>query len=64
MTHFQEIINNIFLPLFEVTNDPTSHPELHKFLQYVSNIFQIYSCNLTVYLVKLKLKTMNCFGNR
>ncbi|XP_018340811.1 PREDICTED: uncharacterized protein LOC108747674 isoform X8 [Trachymyrmex septentrionalis] len=35
MTNFQEIINNIFLPLFEVTNDPNSHPELHKFLQYV-----------------------------
>lgn len=37
MTNFQEILNNIFLPLFEVTNDPNSHPELHKFLQYVSN---------------------------
>lgn len=36
MDRFQEILNNIFLPLFEVTNDPTSHPELHKFLQYVS----------------------------
>ncbi|XP_014212459.1 AMP deaminase 2 isoform X2 [Copidosoma floridanum] len=35
MTNFQEILNNIFLPLFEVTNDPTTHPELHKFLQYV-----------------------------
>ncbi|XP_011347725.1 AMP deaminase 2 isoform X4 [Ooceraea biroi] len=35
MTNFQEILNNIFLPLFEVTNDPNSHPELHKFLQYV-----------------------------
>ncbi|KAF3422418.1 hypothetical protein E2986_11305 [Frieseomelitta varia] len=35
MTNFQEILNNIFLPLFEVTNDGNSHPELHKFLQYV-----------------------------
>ncbi|XP_044013715.1 AMP deaminase 2 isoform X5 [Aphidius gifuensis] len=35
MVNFQEIINNIFLPLFEVTNDPNSHPNLHKFLQYV-----------------------------
>ncbi|KAG8037115.1 hypothetical protein G9C98_004437 [Cotesia typhae] len=35
MSNFQEIINNIFLPLFEVTNDPSSHPDLHKFLQYV-----------------------------
>lgn len=35
MDNFQEILNNIFLPLFEVTNDPNSHPELHRFLQYV-----------------------------
>lgn len=35
MNNFQEFLNNIFLPLFEVTNNPNSHPELHKFLQYV-----------------------------
>uniref|UniRef100_A0A023FAY0 AMP deaminase n=1 Tax=Triatoma infestans TaxID=30076 RepID=A0A023FAY0_TRIIF len=35
MTNFQEFINNIFLPLFEVTKDPQSHPNLHRFLQYV-----------------------------
>ena len=33
---FQDILENIFLPLFEVTNDPSSHPDLHAFLQYVS----------------------------
>lgn len=33
MNNFQEILTNIYLPLFEVTNDPQSHPELHKFLQ-------------------------------
>ncbi|CAH1185716.1 unnamed protein product [Phyllotreta striolata] len=32
---FQEVIDNIFLPLFEVTARPSSHPELHNFLQYV-----------------------------
>ncbi|XP_065211003.1 AMP deaminase 2 isoform X2 [Planococcus citri] len=32
---FQEFLSNVFLPLFEVTNDPSSHPELHKFLKYV-----------------------------
>lgn len=26
---------DIFLPLFEVTKDPRSHPELHVFLQRV-----------------------------
>lgn len=35
MTSFQEIIDNVFLPLFEATNNPSKHPELHKFLQYV-----------------------------
>ena len=32
---FQDIIQNLFQPLFEVTIDPKSHPELHSFLQYV-----------------------------
>lgn len=35
MKNFQEIIDNIFLPLLEVTARPSSHPELHKFLQYI-----------------------------
>ncbi|XP_023708982.1 AMP deaminase 2 isoform X2 [Cryptotermes secundus] len=35
MDNFQEYLTNIFLPLFEVTNNPKSHPELHMFLQYV-----------------------------
>ncbi|XP_069697744.1 AMP deaminase 2 isoform X3 [Periplaneta americana] len=35
MDNFQEFLTNIFLPLFEVTNNPKSHPELHMFLQYV-----------------------------
>ncbi|XP_037919825.1 AMP deaminase 2 isoform X5 [Hermetia illucens] len=35
MTSFQEFIDNIFLPLFEATNNPSKHPELHRFMQYV-----------------------------
>ncbi|KAF5280417.1 hypothetical protein FQR65_LT03226 [Abscondita terminalis] len=35
MQNFQQIIDNIFLPLLEVTAKPSSHPELHKFLKYV-----------------------------
>ncbi|XP_030378940.1 AMP deaminase 2 isoform X3 [Scaptodrosophila lebanonensis] len=35
MESFQEIINNIFLPLFQATNKPSEHPNLHRFLQYV-----------------------------
>ena len=33
---FQDIIKCLFQPLFEATIDPASHPDLHKFLQYVS----------------------------
>ncbi|GAB7364478.1 hypothetical protein MBLNU230_g5288t1 [Neophaeotheca triangularis] len=35
MQNFQEVIVNLFKPLFEVTKDPTSHPKLHIFLQRV-----------------------------
>ncbi|CAD7922280.1 unnamed protein product [Amoebophrya sp. A25] len=35
LNNFQEMIDNIFIPLFEVTVDPTSHPELEEFLQHV-----------------------------
>ncbi|KAI4967245.1 hypothetical protein ZWY2020_029149 [Hordeum vulgare] len=32
---FQNLLDNIFLPLFEVTVDPASHPQLHVFLEQV-----------------------------
>ncbi|KAI5808174.1 hypothetical protein DFH27DRAFT_590182 [Peziza echinospora] len=32
---FEEVISNIFRPLFEVTKNPKSHPKLHVFLQRV-----------------------------
>ncbi|KAI9099699.1 hypothetical protein DFS34DRAFT_678264 [Phlyctochytrium arcticum] len=32
---FEDVLRNVFEPLFEVTQDPTSHPELHIFLQRV-----------------------------
>ncbi|KAF9485750.1 AMP deaminase [Pholiota conissans] len=32
---FEDIVLNVFRPLFEVTKDPRSHPELHVFLQRV-----------------------------
>ncbi|KAH8794493.1 hypothetical protein F5882DRAFT_288836 [Hyaloscypha sp. PMI_1271] len=35
MENFEEVIVNLFQPLFEVTKDPTSHPKLHIFLQRV-----------------------------
>eukprot|EP01018_Ginkgo_biloba_P000785 Gb_23346 [translate_table: standard] len=35
VTSFQNILDNIFIPLFEVTVDPSSHPQLHVFLKQV-----------------------------
>jgi AMP deaminase len=35
MDNFGEFLSNIFKPLFEVTRDPSSHPQLHIFLQHV-----------------------------
>ncbi|QHO03269.1 AMP deaminase [Arachis hypogaea] len=36
VTSFQNILDNVFIPLFEVTIDPNSHPQLHLFLKQVS----------------------------
>ncbi|KAJ3103011.1 AMP deaminase [Phlyctochytrium planicorne] len=33
--NFEDVLKNIFEPIFEVTKDPTSHPNLHVFLQRV-----------------------------
>ncbi|KAH7515857.1 hypothetical protein FEM48_Zijuj10G0071000 [Ziziphus jujuba var. spinosa] len=35
VTSFQNILDNVFIPLFEVTIDPNSHPQLHLFLMQV-----------------------------
>ncbi|XP_056292609.1 AMP deaminase 2-like isoform X2 [Pseudoliparis swirei] len=35
LANFQEMLENIFMPLFEVTIDPRSHPELYLFLEHV-----------------------------
>ncbi|CAL9236005.1 unnamed protein product [Arabidopsis halleri] len=40
VTSFQNILDNIFIPLFEATVDPDSHPQLHVFLKQ----FSIHIC--------------------
>jgi AMP deaminase len=35
MDNFEQVITNVFQPLFEVTKDPSSHPKLFVFLQRV-----------------------------
>ena len=32
---FEQMLDNIFTPLFEVSKDPTLHPQLHLFLKQV-----------------------------
>ncbi|XP_078592518.1 AMP deaminase 2-like isoform X14 [Branchiostoma floridae x Branchiostoma japonicum] len=36
LSNFQEVLQNIYMPLIEATVDPPSHPELHAFLKYVT----------------------------
>ncbi|XP_078381801.1 AMP deaminase 2-like isoform X2 [Oculina patagonica] len=36
--NFQEMLENIFVPLFEATVNPQSHPDLHKFLTQVAGL--------------------------
>ena len=38
---FQSLLNNIFKPLFEVTQNPQSHPDLHKVLYGASPCFHV-----------------------
>ncbi|XP_060713765.1 AMP deaminase 2-like isoform X2 [Tachysurus vachellii] len=35
LVNFQQMLENIFMPLFEVTISPQTHPKLHLFLQHV-----------------------------
>ncbi|KAI2463665.1 AMP deaminase [Annulohypoxylon bovei var. microspora] len=35
MESFEQVVKNVFQPLFEVTKNPESHPKLHVFLQRV-----------------------------
>ncbi|CAJ2513358.1 Uu.00g014770.m01.CDS01 [Anthostomella pinea] len=35
MATFEQVVKNVFQPLFEVTKNPESHPKLHIFLQRV-----------------------------
>jgi hypothetical protein len=42
VTSFQNLLDNIFLPLFEVTIDPSSHPQLHVLLKQVQKLCSYY----------------------
>ena len=62
---FQDILKCLFQPLFEVTIDPASHPDLHKFLQYVSSYYLYYTfVNLTVLNGLREERGLNTFAFR
>ncbi|KAF3696792.1 AMP deaminase 2 [Channa argus] len=42
LSNFQEMLENIFTPLFEVTVNPSSHPDLHLFLQHAPVLQYLY----------------------
>ena len=46
--NFEQLLDNIFRPLFEVSINPSSHPDLHRFLRQV--YYDLHSVNL--YVVK------------
>lgn len=49
VTSFQNILDNVFIPLFEVTVDPNSHPQLHLFLKQVSQFFSLFFLCVNTY---------------
>ena len=48
--NFEQLLDNIFTPLFEVTVDPASHPQLHLFLK------QVRACNIPAVIECLPAK--------
>lgn len=42
--NFEQLLDNIFHPLFEVTRDPNSHPQLHLFLKNVGSALLLLTC--------------------
>jgi len=55
VTSFQNILDNVFIPLFEVTVDPNSHPQLHLFLMQVSHFFSYLLAHPTLVCVYMYL---------
>lgn len=61
---FQDIIDNIFYPLFEATIDPASHPDLHRFLQHVKTkiLLTFIHCIHSVLCVTLNVRLCLYYG--
>ena len=53
------MLDNVFLPLFEVTVDPNSHPQLHVFLEQVGFVFCFEASHIII-LCCFLIKDMGC----
>ena len=58
LKNFEEFLDNIFRPLFEVTVDPQSHPELHQFLKQVFRIISLSLKNYCMASVRFAVATV------
>ena len=59
VNNFQEMLENIFHPLFEATVNPQAHPDLHKFLTQVlvksNSYLAVFRNGLSVLIVKFSI---------
>ena len=65
--NFEQMLDNIFVPLFEVTKDPASHPQLHLFLKQARARGGCIGRNTKGYLVPSLLSLspyLNTLGSR
>ena len=58
--NFQDVLNNIFQPLFEATLEPAKHPEIFRFMtevcqRYIDRAFNILVVALSLFEIKALL---------
>lgn len=56
--NFETILVNVFAPLFEVTVDPSSHPDLMSYLRWLVNFVERFSLS-TLRLINAGLVLRN-----
>jgi hypothetical protein len=52
---FEQMLENIFLPLFEVTANPETHPQLHVFLQQAPSAQNSRGCIIVFFFGQIGL---------
>lgn len=64
VNNFSDVIRNIFKPLFEVTQDPQSHPKLHVFLERVIGFDSVDDESKSERRLYRKFPLPNCWDTR